>query len=196
MTSIEIAFLCAIFVLYLSYCIHWVGHNEQAFTRVSATEWKAWKIEPLSFTLAGKMPVIAAPFLIRPGFIRLPQTEALPDERALHKIAKRLDRMYFLLTLCRAQAFLLLVYLPLLIVLHRLSELWPIFVAILFIVHASLSFLAVSALRRSKAVSWLTAATSIVLNPLGATIALDAISQAFFHQEQTLHSSRRSSRKA
>jgi hypothetical protein len=182
LTTIDIAFLCAIFALYLSDCIYWVEPGEQAFTRLPAQQWKAWRIEPLSFTLANRTPIVAAPFLLRPGFIRTPLTDAV-NERTLRKVARRLDRMILLLTLCRAQAFLLLIYLPLLIVLHRLTAIWPLFLGVLMAVHIPLSIIAIQALRASKAISWLTAASSIALNPLGATRAFDAISQAFFDQE-------------
>jgi hypothetical protein len=183
LTSIEIAFLCAIFALYLSECLHWVGSSEQAFTRLSAREWKTWRIEPLSFTLAGRTPVLAAPFLLRPGFVRTPLTNVDPD-RTLRKVARRLDRMVLLLTLCRVQAVLLLIYLPLLIVLHRLASVWPVFLSALLVVHVALSIIAIQALRRSKATSWLTAAGSIALNPLGATRALDLLAQNFFDADQ------------
>jgi hypothetical protein len=182
-TSIETAFLCAIFALYLSECLYWVGPGEQAFTRLAARQWKVWRIEPLSFTLAGRIPVLADPLLLRPGFIRTPLTEADADERTLRKVARRLNRMVLLLTLCRAQAVLLLVYLPLLIVFHRLTAVWPVFLCVLLAVHVSLSAIAIQALRRSKAITWLTAAGSIALNPLGAIRALDLLSQHFFDQE-------------
>ena len=184
MTSIETAFLCAIFALYLSECLYWVGRSEQAFTRLAAQQWKVWRIAPLSFTLAGRTPVLADPLLLRPGFIRTPLTEGDPDERTLRKVARRLDRMVLLLTLCRAQALLLLVYLPLLVVFHRLTAVWPIFLSVLLAVHVSLSTIAIQALRRSKAITWLTAAGSIALNPLGATRALDLLSQHFFDESR------------
>lgn len=183
MTSIEVAFLCAIFALYLSECLHWVGSSEQAFTRLSARQWKTWRIDPLSFTLAGRKPVLAAPFLLRPGFIRTLLTDADAD-RTLRKVGRRLDRMVLLLTLCRAQAVLLLVYLPLLIVLHRLAAGWPIFLSVLLAVHVALSVIAIRTLRHSKAISWLTAAGSIALNPVGATRALDLLAQHLFDAER------------
>lgn|GEM_PF-2619357 len=183
MTVTETAFLCAIYALYASDCIYWLRPGEQCLTRAPGDGWTPHTISPLSFTLAGRRPLIAAPFLIRPAFIRTTLAAGDPSPRTLRKIARRLDRLYLLLTLCRCQAFLLLIYLPLLLVLHRLVAVWPLMLSFLLVTHIALSAIAIRALRSANAASLLTSATSIALNPLGATRALDILSQAFFDQE-------------
>jgi hypothetical protein len=183
-TVTETAFLCAIYALYASDCIYWLRPGEQGLTRASADGWNSHTIDSLSFTLAARRPLIVAPFLIRPAFVRTTLTTGEPSPRTLRKVARRLDRLHLLLTLCRCQAFLLLVYLPLLLVLHRLVAVWPLLLALLLVTHIALSAVAIRALRSANAVSWFTAASSIALNPLGATRALDILSQAFFDQEQ------------
>jgi hypothetical protein len=181
-TYIETAFLCALFVMYLYDCVYWLAPDEQAFTRTSGDGWKTWQREPMSFTLLGRTPVVAAPLLVRPGFIRARGTRTKDSERILRKVGRHLHSLELLLVLCRTQAILLLLYLPALILLHRLDALWPYFLGVVAFVHLLLCFFAVRALRRTKSGSWKTAATSIALNPLGATRSFDAISQALFDQ--------------
>jgi hypothetical protein len=187
LTHIETLFLCAIFALYLSDCVYWLGPDEQAFTRTSRDDWKTWQRGAMTFTLLGRAPILVAPLLVYPGFIRM-RADAALHPRTLRKVTRRLNAMQFLLAICRTQAFLLLVYLPALIVFHRLITLWPYFLGLVLLMHGVLCFFAGRALRRSKSASWRTAAGSIVFNPLGATRVLDTISQALFDQERTLPS--------
>jgi hypothetical protein len=168
--------------MYLYDCVYWLAPDEQAFTRTPGDGWKTWQRGPMSFTLLGRTPVLAAPLLVRPGFIRV--RCAKDSERVLRKVGRRLNALELLLVLCRTQTILLLVYLPALILLHRLDALWPYFLGIVLFVHILLCILAIRPLRRSKSNSWRTAATSIALNPLGATRAFDAISQALFDHEK------------
>jgi hypothetical protein len=184
LTHIETIFLVAIFALYLSDCVFWLGPGEQAFTRTSRDEWKTWQRGAMSFTLLGRTPILVAPLLVHPGFIRIVPTGPPLHPRTLRNVTRRLNTLQFLLALCRTQAFLLLVYLPALIVLHRLVALWPYFLGLVLSLHAVLCVFAIRALRRSQSSSWRTAATSIVFNPLGATRVLDTISQAFFDHER------------
>jgi hypothetical protein len=183
MTHIETVFLCALFVLYVYDCVFWLAPDEQAFTRTAGHGWKTWRREPMSFTLLGRTPVLAAPLLVRPGFIRARGASTKDSERILHKVGRRLYALELLLVLCRTQAILLLIYLPALILLHRLDALWPYFLGVVLFVHILLCFFAIRALRRTQLDSWRTAATSIALNPLGATRAFDVISQALFDRE-------------
>ena len=171
--------------MYLYDCVYWLAPDEQAFTRTSRDGWKTWQREAMSFTLLGRIPVLAAPLLIHPGFIRLRGASTKGPDRILRKVGRRLQALDLLLVLCRTQAILLLVYLPALLLLHRLDALWPYFLAIVLVIHLLLCLLAIGVLRRLKVTSWRTAATSIVLNPLGATRAFDAISQALFDHQRT-----------
>jgi hypothetical protein len=182
LTNTETAFLCAIYGLYLSDCIHWLGRGDIAFTRLPGRHWKVSTVEPLSFTLAGRRPLVVAPLLGRPGFIRCPAA-VKPSPRDLRLVSRRLDRLDLLLTLCRLQAFLLLVNLPMLLFLHRLVAVWPMFLGLLLLLHIALCSLAICALRSANAQTWRTTAVSIALNPLGATRVFDALSQAFFDQQ-------------
>jgi hypothetical protein len=184
-THIETAFLCALFVMYLYDCVYWLAPDDQAVTRTSSDGWKTWQRGPMSFTLLGRIHVVAAPLLVYPGFIRLRGSNAKDSERILRKVSRRLNALELLLVLCRTQAILLLVYLPALILLHRLDALWPYFLGVVLLLHTLLCFSAVRVLRRSKSSSWRTMVYSIALNPLGATRVFDAISQALFDHERT-----------
>jgi len=177
-------FLCALFIMYLYDCVYWLGPDEQAFTRTSSDGWKTWQRGPMSFTLLGRIPVVAAPLLVHPGFIRLRGADAANSQRILRKVGRRLNALELLLVLCRTQAILLLVYLPALILLHRLEALWPYFLGVVLLLHTLLCVFAVRVLRRSKSGSWRTMVSSIALNPLGATRVFDAISQALFDHER------------
>lgn len=185
MTHIETVFLCALFVMYLYDCVYWFAPDEQAFTRTSRDGWKTWQREPMSFTLLGRIPVLAGPLLVHPGFIRVRGISTKDSQRILRKVSRRLNALKLLLVLCRTQTILLLVYLPALILLHQLDALWHYFLGMVLLLHTLLCFFATRVLRRSKSSSWRTAATSIALNPLGATRAFDAISQALFDHEKT-----------
>lgn len=180
MSSIEKLFLAVLYGLYLYDCVFWIAPGQQSYTRVSASEWKQWQREPLSFTLLGRLPVLSSPFLINPGFVRV---TAAATARSLRMLAKRLNALYALLTLCRLQAFLLLVYTPVLLVLHRLASLWPWLLGSLMLSHVSLCYFAIRALRSAKPDAWLTPAASLLFNPLGATRAFDLIAQAYFDQQ-------------
>jgi hypothetical protein len=182
-THIETIFLCALFVMYLYDCVYWLAPDEQAFTRTAGDGWKTWQRQPMSFTLLGRTPVVAAPLLVRPGFIRARGASTKDSERILRKVSRRLYALELLLVLCRTQAVLLLLYLPALILLHRLEALWPYFLGVVLFIHILLCFFAIRALRHSQSNTWRTAATSIALNPLGATRVFDTISQALFDRE-------------
>jgi len=171
--------------MYLYDCVYWLAPGEQAFTRTSGNGWKTWQRGPMSFTLLGHTPVLAAPLLLHPGFIRLRGTSTKDPARILLKVSRRLNALELLLVLCRTQAILLLVYLPALLLLHRLDALWPYLLGIVLAVHVLLCVFAIGALRRLKSSAWRTAAMSIAFNPLGATRAFDAISQALFDHQRT-----------
>jgi hypothetical protein len=182
MTNIERALVGTLFALYLYECVFWLSLNQKGFTRTAGADWREWQIGPQSFTLAGRTPVLVSPLLARPGFIRSAGAE--PAARILRRVGKRLDALRLLSLLCRGQAFLMLVGVPVFIFLHLLAPFWPYLLALLLPIHLVLCISVIRVLRRNKTASLYSLVTSIVLNPLGATRALDIISQHFFEEEQ------------
>ena len=195
MTTPETELLTALYLLYSSECVHWLKPNETAFTRSSSTGWKQHRTGPLSLTLLGRMPVLADPFLFRPGFIhRRSAEESRPqiEIRALHKTALRLNALRLTRWQCRLQAIILLVDIPVVIWTDHLASLWPRLLVMLLTSHVLLIFSLWRDLRRYKPHGAFSVIAPMLLNPLGALRIMDILSQAIFEREMV----RRSARKA
>ena len=184
MTRIEVELLGALFLIYAYECVHWIGPEAEAFTRASATEWKRHQRGPLSFTLLNKTPLLVDPLLLLPGYI---QRQAQPSlsipERALQRVAKRLNALWLLEMQCRIQAMLLLLFLPWVIWSQRLTTVWPSLAAALLISHLLMMVSFLFALRRYPWARRLSIAAPFFLNPLGATRLLEVVSQVSFEEE-------------
>lgn len=170
--------LAAVYGVYLLDCLVWLKPGDTAITR-DAKGWRTHTVAPLSFTLAGHQPLFADPFLIRPGIIR-PSAAATP--RVLQRVAHRLDRQWILLFLCRAQAVVLLVYLPLLLWMHRLIAAWPVYLGMLLLLHVLICIFAARALRTASAAKRGTTIASLAVNPVGATRIFTPLTQALYEQ--------------
>jgi hypothetical protein len=179
-------FMVCLFALYFLECLFWIRRDERAFTRSSDGLWKTCSVTPLSFTLLNRAPVLAAPLLLNPGFIRTSAAPQTDEARLLRRVARRLNKLWLLLALCRMQAFILLVYLPAVIFLHRLGFLWRLFVGLVIVFHLAIFVLAVHELCRVKKRGIYTTALSLACNPLGATRTLDVLSQAFFDRYSSI----------
>lgn len=188
MDRTELELLAALYILYFSECAHWVDASEVALTRAYGTDWKEWRVSAQSFTLLGRVLVTPSVFLIRPGLIR--RARALHEnigQEALRRISEALDELYFLRLQCQFQALLLLVVLPIILYLRLLSPMWPYFTGVLLVSHFLLivSFLRVLRKRNLPAPYRITGPA--IVNPLGATRALDHIAQLIF-ENQTMTS--------
>lgn len=170
--------LAAVYAVYLLDCLVWLEPGKTGMTR-TGQGWREHTVARLSFTLAGRRPLLVDPFLLRPGFVR---PDAPPTPRVLQRVSRRMEAQWLLLLLCRCQAVLLLVYLPLLLWLHRLIAVWPIYLAMLLLLHACICFFAARALRSAAAAHRGTTLASLVVNPVGATRILTVLSQALFEQ--------------
>lgn len=178
MTHAELTLLAAVYFVYLVDCLVWLKPGETAYTR-TASGWRAHTVERLSFTLAGRRPILADPLLLCPGFLR-PSTT--PSPRTLSRITHRLNTQWMLLLLCRAQAILLLLYLPLLLWMHRLVAAWPFYIGMLLLLHILICIMAARALRSASAANRGTIIASLVVNPVGATRIFTPLSQSLCDQ--------------
>ena len=167
---------------YLMECVFWLREDQRGFTRSSKRAWRKNSVTPLSFTLLGRRPLVVDPLFLRPGFVRTGASVGKDEDRALRRVAHRLDRLWFLLDLCRLQALTLLVYLPAIMFLHRLELLWRFELGLVGATHAAISALAICELRRVKKRGMMTAAVSLICNPLGTTRAMEILSQALFER--------------
>jgi hypothetical protein len=183
MTQTETSLIAVIYLIYLHDCVYWLSPDEVAMTRSSSTSWRPNAATALSFTLLGKRPLLVDPFLIRPGFVRL-KLLSLPvpnrTNKALRALATRLDRWWILELQCQVQAMLLLFFLPAVIWTHRLAYGWKFFMLALLISHFLLCLSLWLAMRRCAVSKPFSLAAPFVLNPLGATRIIDALSQSLF----------------
>ena len=173
----------ALYGMYVLECLHWLAPGEHAYTR-SRSGWNAHEVTPRTFTLQGRAPVWADPLLLHPGFIRTDAPPNARDPRQLRLVTRTLDRPWLLLSLCRTQAFVLLIYVPIIIVRHLLSALWPVVLALVLGLHLlSLTF-AVVELRRTRTSTLFSQPLQLALNPLGCVRIFDILAQLRFSQIQ------------
>lgn len=169
--------------MYAMECLHWLAPGEHACTR-SGSGWQAHEVTPRTFTLLGRAPVWADPLLLHPGFIRTNLPPDARDPRQLRRVTRTLDRPWLLLSVCRMQAFVLLIYVPTIILLHRLSALWPVVLTIVLSLHLLSLTLAVVELRRTRTSSLFSHSLQLALNPLGCVRIFDTLAQLRFLQFQ------------
>jgi len=196
MTTIESEVFAALFVLYGFECLHWLRADEEAFTR-SSTGWIRHRATPQSFTLLLRMPLLANPLLIRPGFIRRNLDAAEQSNTtalALQRVSARINALWCIEMQSRLQAMILLLYIPAVLWTHRLNMLWPVLVTALLASHLLLMVSFFIVLRRYKPTSYFTTAAPMLLNPLGATRIMETVSQILFEHEITRRKSNRKHR--
>jgi hypothetical protein len=186
--------LAVLYLLYAMECIKWLAPGEQVFTRKSANGWAEHRPDEMSYKLLGRMPLLVDPLLFRPGFLRVKGSvpQARLRERALRRTAHRLNNLWITDLLCRLQAMLLLLYVPAVVALHRLSAMWPLLLGAILTNHVLLMVAFYIALRRFGCSRMLAAIGPLLLNPLGATRAMEALSQVIFDREIVAAKARRS----
>lgn len=182
MTFVEKTLAACLFALYLMECIFWIRADQFGFTRSSRRAWQKHASTSMSFTLLNRRPLFADPLLLRPGFVRTTSVNPVQEARILLRVGRRLDRLWLLLDICRLQAFTLLVYLPTVMFLHRLDFLWRIVLGLVLVTHIAICTLSIRELRRLRKANFAAAAFSLLCNPLGATRAMDVLSQALFEK--------------
>jgi hypothetical protein len=189
MASIESEVLAALFILYGFECLHWLRMDEEAFTH-SSTGWIRHCATPQSFTLLRRNPLLVDPFLIRPGFVRRKLDTAAPANTttfALQRVSVRMNALWWIEMQSRLQAIILLLYIPAVLLTHRLSQLWPVLLTVLLSNHVLLMVSLFFVLYRYKRTSIFTTAAPMLLNPLGATRIMETISQILFDREIAGH---------
>jgi hypothetical protein len=190
LTVAERTLIACLIALYFTECVFWLRRDQQGFTRSSGSAWKKHVVTLMSFTLLHRRPVVVDPLLRRAGFVRTAPGGTIRDERVLRRVGRRLDRLWFLLDLCRLQALTLLVYVPVVMLLHRLELLWRVVLGLVITIHVAITVLAIRELRRARKANVMTTALSLLCNPLGATRAMDVLSQALFEKYSSRGSTR------
>lgn len=185
MTRPEVELLGVLLLMYAYECTYWLNDADQAFTRTGNGGWKRHTKGATSFTLLGRVPVIADPLLLSPGFVRNRSraSQEKPDARALRRVAASLRAAWILELQCRLQAILLLLLLPWILWTHRLLPLWRPFTEVLLVSHCLLLISLFLALRRNNVKKTGSAMGPVLLNPLGATRTMDLLAQTIFAGE-------------
>lgn len=182
MNTAEIELLVALFAIYAYECIYWINTNEEAYTRSDRSAWKKHRPSSLSFTLLGRMPILVNPLLLRSGFLKR-RDGNLPSEEELAKLSIYLDKFIFVDQVCRLQLFLLLVFIPWMTWNHKLESLWPYVTVTLLASHTCLISSLIFMLRNKPFRSVFSLVAPLLFNPLGATRALDVLSEFHFETE-------------
>jgi hypothetical protein len=190
LTFAEKTLTICLIALYFMECVFWLRPDQHGFVRTSRRTWKRHAVTPTSFTLLNRLPVVVDPFLLRAGFVRTVSAGTLSEERILRRIGYRLDRLWLLLDLCRLQTFTLLVYLPTVMLLHRLELLWRVVLGLIIVTHVAIAVLAICEIHRARKMNVVTTALSLLCNPLGATRAMDVVSQALFEKYSSTRSTK------
>ena len=190
MTVAEQTLTACLFVLYFMECTFWLRRDQHGFIRISKRGWKKHTVTPMSFTLLNRKPIVVDPLLFRAGFVRTSAAGTTGEERAFRRVGRRLDRLWLLMDLCRLQAFTLLVYLPTVMLLHRLELLWRVVLGLIIAIHIAVCVLGIRELHRLRKVHLATTALSLLCNPVGATRAMDVVSQALFERYSAIRSTK------
>ncbi len=176
--------VCVVYALYLFDCIHWIRIGEVAATRGFWTGWKFWKMDDLSFTLLGRMPVLVNPIDFRPGFVRLGSALAQDCETFVNMSDQDSDHIrgfsHSLTLCCGCGGVLFLVALPLIVQSGWLSFLWKPLLLMIGIMHTAIvaEFVRNSSEWRiiEPRTFWRTL-VAVSLNPISALRAGDVLSE-------------------
>jgi hypothetical protein len=142
MISPERNLIYAVYALYLFDCIRWIKPGEVALTRAFWTGWKVWKVDDLSFTLLGRVPVFINPVNFRPGFIRMTGTSAKDWSTKGDLAGSEFDfscpSSKLFTSCCVCGAFQSLVVLPLLLQSGWFSVFWKPLIILIGLTHTAI----------------------------------------------------------
>jgi hypothetical protein len=182
MINTEREILLVLYVLYLWDCIHWLSIEQVAFVRLSK-RWVRKQINPLSFTLLGRMPVLRNPIFTSPGLIisnELHECLDVPlDSKRLRKRILMVRRELFPLSVCAGiSATYLLLILPTLLLIGLFAALWKILALTFLLLHLLVIaefYIAAREWREKAPKSFAEILIAICLNPLTAIRSADTL---------------------
>ncbi|HEY4354838.1 MAG TPA: hypothetical protein VGN16_03750 [Acidobacteriaceae bacterium] len=185
MTRPEVELLCALFLMYAYECVYWLAGDDQAFTRSRSGEWNRHVRTAMSFTLLQRVPVIADPLLLLPGFVRTKSVDSQERQttQALRRVTASLNAAWILELQCRVQAMLMFLFLPWVVWTHRLLPMWRPLTEVLVVSHLLLLVSLYLTLRRARIAKIASVMGPVILNPLGATRTMDLLAQTIFTEE-------------
>ena len=173
-TSPETLLVGALWGTYLLACIHWVAPGQVAMVRASPGVWEPRTIQPASYTLLGRMPVLSNPLRTRANVVLFEQAKlvSIPHHVWL-EAEQKTEELSFV---CSLQAVFLLVVVPWITLKGLLEFLWgPLLILLVGLHLAVLAEFWTATFNGQKRSGYPAALTAIAINPVGACRAAEVV---------------------
>lgn len=184
MITIEHELTAGIYVLYAMDCVHWLKPGQTALTRQLTGGWRSLEYKEESFTLLGRMPVLANPIDLRPGWALYDsQAPSFTTESIEQFLEESMPDRRYLTAISILAGLNLLVVFPWLLMSGLLGMYFRAPVALLMTTHLLIAFevYAQAGLWRThNKGEFLREFVSLLLNPLAALRSGDVLCQALF----------------
>lgn len=133
MLTTERELVAAIYLLYLSECIHWLKQGQTAMTLRLDGTWKSHRATEDSYALAGRTPVFVNPIDLRASYmgIHAGQLPSIIDTTTGRLVSEKLPDMGLLTAFAVLGALNLLIVLPFLLLSGFLGPWWRVVIALL-----------------------------------------------------------------
>jgi hypothetical protein len=185
MMTVELELASVIYTLYALDCVHWLKPGEIAVIRRFNRGWKSRLYSEASYTLLGRMPVLANPIDFRPSFLAASSNELEPIAQTIPDLIRRsMPDAVVLASFAWLGAINLLVFLPVLLITGSLSALWriPLSVALFIQICIAVEFFEQGkAWRRTCSADFWQQFVSIMVNPLAALRSNDVLLRGYFN---------------
>ena len=184
MITIERELTTAIYVLYAMDCLHWLKPGQTALTRQLTGGWRVSEYKEESFTFLGRMPVLANPIDLRPGWaVYNFNASSFTTESIEQFLEKSMPDRRYLTAISILAGLNLLVVFPWLLISGLLGIYFRAPVTLLTVMHLLIGFEVYAqgrVWRTQKQGEFWREFISLLLNPVAALRSGDVLCQALF----------------